>query len=249
LRVFAPRLQLNSRASFSTAYDIMKHVVSSALAATILLLAAAPASAQLKDNPDRYCRDGYFTRESKEYRLATIKGAAGERAYFHDDDPEKCPADPSCRLKTYVIANDQVIVSRTLGKFACSWFQPRRGTGTTGWIETDRLKWTGSIKPPGISDWIGTWRTDGTNFIRIKRAKKAGELDIEGEATAGLAPNTGELGHTAKPSGDTMKFADAEGEGSCEVEMQLVGKFLIVDDNLKCGGANVSFSGVYQKRR
>jgi len=30
--------------------------------------------------------------------------------------------------------------------------------------------------------------------------------------------------------------------------VQRSGKFLVVGDNLHCGGANVSFSGVYQKR-
>ena len=53
----------------------------------------------------------------------------------------------------------------------------------------------------------------------------------------------------AKPSGDTMKLADEPERGSCEVDMQLVGSFLIVGDNLNCGGANVSFSGVYRKKR
>jgi hypothetical protein len=31
--------------------------------------------------------------------------------------------------------------------------------------------------------------------------------------------------------------------------MQLVGKHLVVGDNLHCGGANVSFSGVYRRKR
>ena len=202
-----------------------------------------------KDNPDHYCRDGYFPREGAGYRLATVSGKAGERAYFHDDEPEKCPADASCRLKSYVVAKDQVIVSRTLGRFACSWFQPRRGAGTTGWLETGRLTFTGSIKQPSERDWLGEWRTDGDNTIRIRKAKTGGELDIAGEATAGLTPNIGELGHTAKPVGDTMKFADAPGEGSCEVEMQLIGKLVLVEENVKCGGAKVSFSGTYRKRR
>lgn len=228
----------------------MKNTVLTALAACSLFM-AAPASAQLEGNPDRYCRDGYFPRESKEYRLATIKGGAGGRAYFHDDDPEKCPADPSCRLKTYVVANDQVIVSRTLGKFACSWFQPpRRGHGTTGWIETDRLKWTGSIKPPLQRDWLGEWRAPA-RFIRITRTRKVGDLDISGEATWGSGDrvNEGAIAYTATPSGDTMKFGDGTGQYDCQVDMQLVGKFLIVGDNLNCGGHNVSFSGVYRKRR
>jgi hypothetical protein len=37
-------------------------------------------------------------------------------------------------------------------------------------------------------------------------------------------------------------------EFDCSLAMHLAGKFLVVGDNLHCGGANVSFSGVYQKR-
>ena len=61
------------------------------------LLLTAPASAQLKGNPENWCRNGHFPRESKDYRLAKIKGAAGDKVYFHDDNKENCPADPSCR--------------------------------------------------------------------------------------------------------------------------------------------------------
>ncbi len=55
------------------------------------LLLTAPASAQLKGNPENWCRNGHFPRESKDYRLATIKGAAGDKVHFHDDSKERCP--------------------------------------------------------------------------------------------------------------------------------------------------------------
>ncbi len=45
-----------------------------------------------------------------------------------------------------------------------------------------------------------------------------------------------------------MSFRDAPDEGSCEVGMRLVGKLLAVKDNNNCGGNNVSFSGVYQRK-
>ncbi len=228
----------------------MKRVVANSLAFVACgILLITPASAQLKGNPDHFCRNGYFPRESKEYRIARIKGAAGDKIYFHDDGNERCPADQSCRLKTYVIPNDEIIVSRTFGKFACSWFQPRKGTGTVGWIETDRLTWVGSKGPPAERDWLGEWR-DAGSVIRISKSKQPGMLTIQGEATwgSGSRAHTGELDHEAKPSADKMSFGDGKDEYDCQVDMQLVGRHLIVADNLHCGGANVSFSGVYQKR-
>ncbi|MBR0757598.1 hypothetical protein JQ604_35920 [Bradyrhizobium jicamae] len=212
------------------------------------LLQTSPASAQLKGNAEYICRNGYFPRESTDYRLAKIKGAAGDRIYFHGDTNERCPDDQACRLKTYVIPNDDVIVSRTFGKFACSWFQPRKGSETVGWIETDRLAWQGDKRPPEMRDWLGEWRADG-NVIRIATSKEAGQLAIKGEAIWGSGSRThvGELDYDAKPSGDKMKFGDGTDELDCQVTMQLLGKLLVVGDNLHCGGVNVSFSGVYQR--
>ena len=214
------------------------------------LMLTTPAFSQLKGNPENFCRNGSFPRESKDYRLAKIKGAAGDKVYFHDDSKERCPADPSCRLKTYIIPNDQVIVSRTFEKFACSWFQPSKGTGTVGWIETERLAWTESKRAPAEREWLGDWRAYG-NSIRIAKAKEAGALSIKGEASwgSGAATHTGELDHSAKPSADKLNFGDGTDEYDCQVAMQLVGPYLVVGDNLHCGGANVSFSGVYQKKR
>lgn len=213
------------------------------------LLLAAPASAQLKGNPENWCRNGHFPRESTDYKLARIKGAAGEKAYFHDDSKERCPADASCRLKTYVVPNDEVIVSRTFGAFACSWFQPRKGFGTTGWIASDRLVWVEAKRQPEERAWLGAWRAYD-NSIRIAKAKAGGTLSITGEAIwgSGSQAHTGDLDYTGKPSGDRMNFGDGTDERDCQVKMQLVGRFLVVGDNLKCGGANVSFSGVYQKK-
>jgi hypothetical protein len=213
------------------------------------VLQISPASAQLKGNPEHLCRNGYFPRESTSYRLAKIKGAAGDRIYFHGDDNERCPDDQACRLKTYVIPGDEVIVSRTSGKFACSWFQPRKGSETVGWIETGRLAWQETVPAPEMRDWLGEWRATD-NVIRISKSKEAGQLAIKGEASwgSGSRTHTGELDYDAKPSADKMKFGDGTDEQDCQVTMQLVGKLLLVGDNLHCGGANVSFSGVYQKR-
>ena len=228
----------------------MRRLVQASLALLACsLLQASPAAAQLKGNPDNACRNGYFPRESTNYRLAKIKGAAGDRAYFHGDDNERCPDDAACRLKTYVIPGDEVIVSRTFGKFACTWFQPRKGSETVGWIETERLAWQADARPPAMPDWLGEWRAY-ENRIRISKSKQAGSLAISGEATwgSGSSTHTGGLDYVAKPAADKMKFGDGEDEDDCQVTMQLLGTLLVVGDNLHCGGANVSFSGVYQRR-
>src|ERR1043166_9446827 len=89
------------------------------------LLASCP-----RRQPHNACRNGYFPRESTNYGLAKIKGAAGDAIYFHGDHTERRPDDQACRLQTYVIPRDEVLVSQAAGKFACSWWNlaraPRR---------------------------------------------------------------------------------------------------------------------------
>jgi hypothetical protein len=226
----------------------MKGLVETALGLVASLLLITTAAAQPKSDPENLCQSGGFPLDSDDYRAAKVKGTRGEKIYFHDDSKASCPADRSCRLKAYVIPGDQVIVAHTLGKFACSLFQPLKSSETTGWIEIDRLEWVDTKRPPGERDWFGEWRLFD-NVIRISKGKTPGELKISGEAYWGSGDrvNTGDIGADAKPSGDKLSFKDAPGEGSCEVGMRLVGKLLAVMDNNNCGGNNVSFSGIYQK--
>ena len=100
-----------------------------------------------------------------------------------------------------------------------------------------------------MRDWLGAWRAYD-NVIRISKSKAAGSLAIKGEATwgSGSRTHTGVLDYDAKPSAEKMTFGDGTDEYDCQVAMQLVGKLLVVGDNLHCGGANVSFSGVYQRK-
>jgi hypothetical protein len=214
-------------------------------------LLTAQVFGQLEGNPENFCRNGFFPRESENYKIAKIKGIKGEKVYFYGDDREDCPGGKDCRLKSYLIPNDEVIVSRSFGNFACGWFQPRKGSETVGWIETEKLEWVETVQNPAQKEWFGEWR-HYDNSIRISKSKTAGLFDIKGNAIwKGLGDNIniGGLDHKAKPSGNTLKFGEPESDKyGCRVRMFLVGKYLIVSDNLQCGGANVSFSGVYLKK-
>lgn len=216
-----------------------------------LLVFAPRAPAQLEGNPENLCRNGFFPRESSTYRLAKIKGAKGEKIYFFGDQRDDCPANKSCRLKSYLVPNDEIIVSRTFGNFACSWFQPKKGTETVGWIPLENLEYVAQNAEITIADWLGNWRYYN-NSINIMTGKNLGLLRITGDAIwKGLGDNvhTGELDDEAEPQGNTLKIGEkSSDEFACRVTMRLVGRFLVVSDNLNCGGANVTFSGVYRKK-
>lgn len=217
---------------------------------TVLLLLPVSVFAQLEGNPENMCRNGFFPSESENYSLGKIKGKKSERIYFYGDD-EKCPNEKNCRQKNYVIANDEVIVSRKFGNFACAWYQPKKGSETVGWIPLDKLEFINLVQSIGREAWVGKWSYyDST--IEIAATQKPNGYKITGNAFwKGLGDNLhiGELDGDAKIVETNLKYGENDtDEYACKVMMRLAGKFLIVSDSLNCGGANVSFSGVYRKK-
>lgn len=215
------------------------------------LFLSVAAFAQSEGNPENWCRNGLFPRESGEYKIAKIKAANGERIYFYGDD-ENCPKGKNCRQKSYLIPNNEVIVSRTFGNFACSWYQPAKGSETVGWIPLDKLEFLEILTIPGMDIWSGKWSFYDSS-IEIAKTGTKDVYKVTGNAFwKGLGDNIhiGELDGEAKLAGAKLKYGEEDtGEYDCKVTMQRVGNFLIVADNMNCGGVNVTFSGVYQRKK
>lgn len=217
-----------------------------------ILIAAAfalPAFAQLDGNPENWCRNGLFPRDGENYSIARVTGVKGEKIYFYTDD-ENCPNGKNCRAKSYVIPNDELIVSRQYKGFACAWFQPKKGYETVGWIPLERLEILNL--PRSQNEFTGDWYFYD-NSIKIAKTGTEGVFKVTGDAFwRGLGDNvhTGELDHEGKIVGQSLKLGEDETEEyACKVSIDLVGNYLIVADNLNCGGANVTFSGVYRRSR
>ena len=206
--------------------------------------------AQFEGNPENWCRNGFFPRESENYRLAKIKGKKGEKIYFYGDEKD-CPNGKNCRQKSYLIPNDEIIVSRTFGNFACSWFQPKKGSETVGWIAVNNSQFVEANENFDGKNWLGKWNYYD-NSIEINKSEKTAFYKITGNAFwKGLGDNIhiGELDGEAKPQGNLLKIGENSiDEYECGVTLRLVGKYLIAFDNFNCGGANVTFSGVYIKQ-
>jgi hypothetical protein len=215
-----------------------------------LVLLWLPVFGQLEGNPANWCRQGFFPAESEEYQIARVRGEAKERAYFYDDTRDDCPAAKDCVLKSYLVPEDEVLVSRIYNSdWGCAWYSPKKGSPTVGWIPIGRL----DLLPPGVNllaqDWVGKWKYFD-NSIAISKGV-GGELAVKGAALwHGLGDNVhiGELDHKAKPTGSILKLGENEtSEYDCKATLRLVGKYLVASDNMNCGGVNVTFSGVYRK--
>ena len=102
---------------------------------------------------------------------------------------------------------------------------------------------------PKTSDWIGSWHHPG-GAIEIKPGD-GGKLRVEGGMTlptpAGDFQN-GDFKAQVAPQ-NALAFTDegAYGDG-CHVRMYRIGELLLVEDNGGCGGAGVSFTGLYRRK-
>jgi hypothetical protein len=181
----------------------------------------------------------------------------GPKRYFHaGDEREGCPAPTAaCRRKGYVVAGDRLVAWEAKGSLArVSYLAPGSERPSEGWIESAALRRV-VVAPPRTADWLGGW-TGWESQIDITRGPKPGTLHIGGNAAWGAhdpdrvkrgGVNFGMLAaDLPAPKGDRLAFADSE-EADCRVALRLLGPYLVARDNGRCGGMNVTFSGVYRR--
>jgi hypothetical protein len=107
------------------------------------------------------------------------------------------------------------------------------------------------MSPTKASDWIGTWFHPG-GPIEIKQGA-GGKLHVEGGITVPTARDfhNGAFEAEVAPQNDVLDFFDdGSNYGSgCHVQMQRIGPWLLVGDNGGCGGAGVTFQGLYRRTK
>ena len=132
-----------------------------------------------------------------------------------------------------------VVVYHTDGAWTCAEFQdgPR-------WVRSAELRAIAVDTTPRLTAWVGRWTLPaGTATIR----RGAGDrLRIEGHAWwlgAKGVSHSGRIRALALPSGNRVHFV----QGFCVLDLALVGKYIVADDNRACGGANVRFWGIWKR--
>ena len=218
------------------------------LALLMLMYASAKTPAQsINGNPANWCRNGLFPSDEAEFKLAKVIGIKETQIHFVSDN-DGCPiADAKCRMKSYLITGNQVIVSRRYGSWVCSWYQPLKGSETVAWPPVASLVISEPRASPALEKWIGQW-TYGDQSLNIRRDSKAGFLMVKGDAIwrgTGNNVHEGSVGAGSLPQGNKLVVTEEE----CRVTLKLVGDYLVASDNSECGGMNVRFNGVYRKRR
>jgi hypothetical protein len=203
--------------------------------------------------------------------LAMVK-KGHRRAYFVKDN---CPdvTSRACRDSVFLIAGDVVLVESVGDVTSCVAFVTEAGASTTGFMLNSDLgapTRAASTKPDAF---VGRWISDNAE-MRVRKGATAGELSFSGAASHGgsLADadsdariTTGAFDFLATPAGPNIAVnatppADAPTDKpqrarpietavpyDCTMRMAVRGPYLAVIDNGTCGGANVSFTGVFRR--
>jgi hypothetical protein len=186
-----------------------------------------------------------------------------------------CPnAGQACAAPLFVIPGDPLVVTGTRGDFACATFTgPAPKTiSTSGWLPRAALviaaPAAGGAQAGAVGDWLGDWRSGPEQHIRITRTPDD-RITLDGEATWGGrdpdrvkrgAVNTGDFVATVAIAGGHLAFLvgdqgtplpydqqRAKDESLCGLKFWRLGPYLVVADNLQCGGNNVTFTGIYRR--
>jgi hypothetical protein len=188
-----------------------------------------------------------------------VQVAPGAKRYFYSGGEKRgCPAPAvACRRKAFVLPGDLLVATESKGGFTqVTYVAPGHSDPTKGWIETAGLS-ARATPVPRPQSWIGSW-SSWDETIQIAAGKRRGTLKVSGSALwGGRDPervarggvHIGEIdGEVPAPRSDRLNYTDDETDAdSCHVAMRLLGPYLLVEDNNRCGGANVSFAGVYRR--
>ena len=231
-------------------------------AAPIFAGPIAPEAGRASDDP-RNC-NGVEWDDNDTLVLARV--TAGPRVNFirspqdREAGADNCPAaGDACRKKSYLVPGDLVLAGRTRGDFTCVSHQARTATKsvwTQGWLPRAALIALAPTPSPGIADWLGTWdQPHGT--IEIKSGGIGGRLRIDGLMMVPTARDfhNGAIEAQVLPGKDGIAFLndgwlpfETKCDSGCRVRMRRVGPWLVVQDNGDCGGAGVSFTGLYRRK-
>jgi hypothetical protein len=237
--------------------------IGAALTAIGSLWSVAPVAAG-----DSYCGSALDSVGAEAVALARISG--GGRIHFVLGSQDRIAACPSsavdCRAKSFLINGDVVLAGVSQNGFRCVTYRSPAGVESSGFMPDSALVLV-ALAAPSLANWIGSWRRDKEAYLMLKLAKGAKSIDIHGEATYGAsdpervkrgAVNLGDLASTATPRGDVLAVGegydgtgapDPNDLGDCQARLRLLGRYLVVEDNLACGGANVTFGGIYGRNR
>lgn len=184
-------------------------------------------------------------------QVFTIKAPTPKQPVNFQSEANACPAQGACgwKQRSYLIPGDTVLAGPEQGGFRCAYYVTAKGKPLAGFLPSANLEPAKGEKVLDAAFLAGTWVYEDADIVFTSKA--GGLLHAEGTATAVVneTANTGDFSGDVKPGGEELRFGDPKEEDSCLVTIQRRGPYLLVSDNLQCGGLNVSFKGLYIRKK
>jgi hypothetical protein len=119
-------------------------------------------------------------------------------------------------------------------------------------MDASKLRQIPATSAPAISEWVGRWSQDGNPSLRFYLRDQ--KLKVVGDAywpsrnpplsERPFGPNVGHVDETVEVAANVARAME------CNISFTLLGDLLVVaDPDLMCGGANVTFTGVYRREK
>lgn len=147
-------------------------------------------------------------------------------------------------------AGDSIEIARTENGWTCGYVTSTEGAGAE-WVRNSDIAPVAADTAAPVSAWFGTWR-GGEDTVHIQAGKQNGWLTVQGKAVwDGLNGNQhfGDIKGEVKPAGNKLHYSEGQGESECEVDLTLIGDYILARDNNKCGGMNARFAGVWRRKK
>ncbi|MCQ8240319.1 hypothetical protein [Rhizosaccharibacter radicis] len=185
--------------------------------------------------------------------IATAE-VSSAKSFFKNIPSTSCQG-PYCQFpdKPYVIKGDHVFLVFGIGvggkglSYSCAEYpfnNNRKGrTSVFGWLPMSDLQPMAARKT-SASDWVGNW-AERTSLIKI--IQKDNGLVVSGHSSwqkGNSVRFTGDFSSHASITGNTVTITD----GGCKLEAVRDQSWMVVIDNQRCGGRNVSFTGFYRRK-
>jgi hypothetical protein len=155
-----------------------------------------------------------------------------------------CARDGSGCLSKRLAPGTPVVIAFSDGDWTCGY-----APGPV-WIPSADLRPLNFDLSPPLKAWVGTW-IGGEDRVVISLSKVPGKLSLEGTAHwhgARGVVHDGEFNGQVEPDGNHLHFAEGRPLAwGCVVDLTLFGKYIVADDNERCGGMNVRFYGIWKR--
>lgn len=234
--------------------------------ALLVVVAAASSLPAFAELPPRASSCLAYDARYEEAPLMRVRAGISRGRVHFLGEPRACPETGSCswRRRAYLVPGDVVFAGPDVRGYRCAYFGTANGDIVSGFLPLEALEAASggaALDPEFLS---GVWTHLRFNPITMEPGA-AGAVHAVGEGEwTGRTPtavHTGSFDATAHPVGDLIVLRDgaatgpgeadlagAENDDGCVVWMRRRGPYLVVHDNMRCGGLNVRFQGIYVRR-